>query len=164
VYPLPNFFTLRTVAWENGKVRLIDQSKLPEGLHYVKCKNYSEIAEAIKNMVVRGAPAIGVTGAMGMALAALKSKATTKRSLLRDLERAQKVLDGTRPTAVNLSWATRRVLNVARSIEGEPRSIVEAVVEEAKMMADEDLEINRTLGRYGASLLRNGDVVLTHCN
>jgi methylthioribose-1-phosphate isomerase len=161
---LPNFFTLRTVAWENGKVRLIDQSKLPEELRYVECRNYSEIAKAIENMVVRGAPAIGVTGAMGMALAALKSKARTKTSLLRDLERAQRVLVETRPTAVNLSWATRRVLNVARSIGGEPRSIVRAVVEEAKTMADEDIEINQTLGRHGASLLRNGDVVLTHCN
>jgi len=161
---MPNFFSLRTVAWKNGKVRMIDQSRLPERLSYVQCRSYSEIAEAIRSMVVRGAPAIGVAGAMGMALAALRSKAKTRNSLLQDLEQAQKVLVKTRPTAVNLSWATRRVLDAARTIEGEPRSIVKAVVEEARMMADEDVETNRTLGRNGAVLLRDGDIVLTHCN
>jgi len=161
---MQNFFRLRTVAWEKDKVRMIDQSGLPERLSYVECRNYPEIAEAIRSMIVRGAPAIGVAGAMGMALAALRSKAKTRSGLLRDLKQAQKVLVKTRPTAVNLSWATRRVLDTARRVEGEPRSIVKAVVEEAKMMADEDVETNRTLGRNGAALLKDGDVVLTHCN
>jgi methylthioribose-1-phosphate isomerase len=115
-------------------------------------------------MVVRGAPVIGVAGAMGMALAALESKANTKRNLIRDLERAQKVLERTRPTGVNLPWATQRLLNVARSMEGKPGPIVKAIVEEAKLLADEDLQANRALGRCGAALLRDGDVVLTHCN
>jgi methylthioribose-1-phosphate isomerase len=115
-------------------------------------------------MVVRGAPAIGVAGAMGMALAALESTATTRSGLLRNLERAQKTLDMTRPTAVNLSWATKRILDLAKSVEGKPEPIVEAVIEEAKAMADEDVEINKKLGKNGAALLKDGDVVLTHCN
>ncbi len=161
---MTDFYTLRTVAWENDRVRLIDQSKLPERLSYVECRKYTEIADAIKSMVVRGAPAIGVAGAMGMALAAMASKATTSNGLLRDIQLAKKDLDKTRPTAVNLTWATRRILNVARSKEGKLHSIVSAVVEEAKRMANEDFETNRTLGRNGAVLLSDGDVVLTHCN
>ena len=161
---MPDFFTIRTVTWKNGRVRLIDQSKLPARLSYVECTDYSEVADAIRNMIVRGAPAIGVAGAMGMALATMKSEATTKTSLIRDLVRARKILDKTRPTAVNLSWATHRILDVARNTDGESRAIVRAVVEEAKLMADQDLEANRTLGKIGAALLRNGDVVLTHCN
>jgi methylthioribose-1-phosphate isomerase len=164
VYSMRNFFTLRTVAWQNDKVCLIDQTKLPRRLSYVRCRTYHDVAEAIRTMVVRGAPAIGVTGAMGMALAALESTATTRNSLLRDLERAQKTLDMTRPTAVNLSWATKRILDLAKSVEGEPETIVEAVIEEAKAMANEDVEINKKLGKNGAALLKDGDVVLTHCN
>jgi methylthioribose-1-phosphate isomerase len=156
VYSMRNFFTLRTVAWQNDKVCLIDQTKLP--------RTYQDVAEAIRTMVVRGAPAIGVAGAMGMALAALESTATTRSSLLRNLERAQKTLDMTRPTAVNLSWATKRILDLAKSVEGKPEPIVEAVIEEAKAMADEDVEINKKLGKNGAALLKDGDVVLTHCN
>jgi len=160
---MPNFFTLRTIAWQNGKVRMIDQSKLPERLNYAEYRRYSEIVKAIRNMVVRGAPAIGVAGAMGMALAALESQGRTKNSLLRDLRRAKKVLDGARPTAVNMSWATQRILNVATSMEDGPKSVIKAIVEEAKMMADEDFETNRTLGRIGSASLKDGDVVLTHC-
>lgn len=164
VFVMHNFFTLRTVAWKDGKVRLIDQSRLPRRLSYIECTKCSEIAEAIAKMVVRGAPAIGIAGAMGMALAALKSRARTRTGLISDLRHAKKILDGTRPTAVNLSWATGRILDTARSLRGDYRSIVKAVVEEAKVMADEDFEINQTLGKNGSNLLKDGDCVLTHCN
>jgi len=164
VQVMHNFFTLRTVAWKDGRVRLIDQSRLPERLSYIECTKYSEVAEAIAKMVVRGAPAIGVAGAMGMALAALESRARTKTSLINELSHAKKVLDCTRPTAVNLSWATRRILSTAKYFKGDSRSIVKAVVQEAKVMADEDFEINQTLGRNGVTLLKDRDVVLTHCN
>jgi len=159
-----SFYSLRTVKWKPGAVCLIDQTQLPLRLRYIKCEDYEQLAEAVKNMVVRGAPAIGVAAAMGLALAAYHSKARTKRRLLKELSLARRVLQDTRPTGVNLFWALSRVIEKARSVQGDVKAVAKAVIEEAQRMADEDVEANHKIGRFGADLLHDGDVVLTHCN
>jgi methylthioribose-1-phosphate isomerase len=154
---------LLTVAWQNNSVVLIDQTKLPNKLVYVKCKDYREVAEAIKKLVVRGAPAIGVTAAFGLALAAQQSKAKTLPELMTDLDTAFKVLRATRPTAVNLFWALERVMGKAK----RGKTLQEAkkvVLDEALKMSEEDISANRQMGANGAKLFRDGDIVLTHCN
>jgi methylthioribose-1-phosphate isomerase len=158
-----NLDFLLTVAWENNSVVLIDQTKLPNRLVYAKCKDYKEVADAIKKLVVRGAPAIGVTAAFGLALAAQQSKAKTLAELMTDLDTAFKVLRATRPTAVNLFWALERVMGRAMRAKTaqEARKIV---LDEALKMSEEDISANRQLGANGAKLFRDGDVVLTHCN
>ena len=154
---------LLTVTWKDNSVVLIDQAKLPNKLAYVRCKNYSEVADAIRKLVVRGAPAIGVSAALGLALAAQQSNANTLTELLTDLDRAFKVLHSTRPTAVNLFWALERVMGkgkLAKTLQ-EAKS---TILEEALKMAEEDIETNRKIGAYGLKLLQDGDIVLTHCN
>src|ERR687884_22501 len=154
---------LFTVTWKDDSVVLIDQTKLPNKLAYIRCKDYKEVADAIKNLVVRGAPAIGITAALGLALAALHSKAETLNQLLADLDTAMQLLQSTRPTAVNLFWALKRVMNKAR----EKKSIGQVkktILDEALKMLKEDIEINKTIGRNGAKLFENGDVIMTHCN
>jgi methylthioribose-1-phosphate isomerase len=152
----------RTVEWKNGQVRMIDQTKLPDRLVYVTLKNYRQVAKAIKEMTVRGAPAIGVAAAMGMALAAQANRGKDKDRFLRELEAAATTLRASRPTAQNLFWAVDRILRLAyTSNNGD---MANAVLEEAKMMADEDMEANHNLGKYGAALIADGDQVLTHCN
>jgi len=157
---------LRTVYWdaERKHVVLLDQTKLPAKLIYVRCSRYQQVADAIRTMVVRGAPAIGVAAAMGLALCAARSKASEKAEFLRELEKAGEVLGKTRPTAVNLFWAIARVTKMARDASDTVEAAKEAVIQEALKMAEEDLEVNRTMGRLGASLLEDGDSVLTHCN
>ena len=157
------FDSLITVSWKDDSVVLIDQTKLPNRLAYVQCKNYNEVADAIKEMVVRGAPAIGVTAALGLALAGLKSKATTPIELRADLDKAFTVLLSTRPTAVNLSWALTRVIKKAIHKKSMAQ-IKKALLEEALTLAKEDAEINLKIGMNGAQLFSDGDVVMTHCN
>lgn len=154
---------LLTVAWENNSVVLIDQTKLPNKLVYVKCKSYQEVAEAIKKLVVRGAPAIGVTAAFGLALAAQQSRAKTLQELMTDLDTAFKVLQATRPTAVNLFWALERVMGRAKRGKSL-QEVKNLVLEEALKMSDEDINVNRQMGSNGAKLFQDGDIVLTHCN
>ncbi len=154
---------LLTVAWKNNSVVLIDQTKLPNKLVYVKCKSYQEVAEAIKKLVVRGAPAIGVTAAFGLALAAQQSRARTLQELMTDLDTAFKVLRATRPTAVNLFWALERVMGKAK--RGKLlQEVKNLVLEEALKMSDEDINVNRQMCSNGAKLFQDGDIVLTHCN
>ena len=152
-----------TVAWKDNSVVLIDQTKLPNKLVYVTCKNYNEVADVIRRLVVRGAPAIGVSAAFGLALAVQQSKAKTLPELMRDLDSAFKVLQATRPTAVNLFWALQRVMGKgkrAKTLEEAKR----VVLNEALKMAQEDIETNRKIGAHGLKLFRDGDMVLTHCN
>ena len=152
-----------TVSWENNSVMFIDQTKLPNKLVYVRCKSYKEVADVIRKLVVRGAPAIGVSAAFGIALAAQQSNAKTLPELMTDLNNAFKVLQATRPTAVNLFWALERVMARgmrARTVQEAKR----AILNEALKMAEEDIETNRKIGAYGLKLLKDGDMVLTHCN
>jgi methylthioribose-1-phosphate isomerase len=155
--------SLRTVEWKNNKVIMIDQTKLPNKLIFVEYDDYTQVADAIRTLVVRGAPAIGVSGAFGLALAALQSKAATKDQLISDLEKARKILFDTRPTAVNLKWGLDKIMNVANS-GSTVEQIKESIINEAKKMADQDIEINKTMGKYGSVLFNNNDTIMTHCN
>jgi len=156
-------FSIRTVEWKNNKVIMIDQTKLPNELVFVEYDNYNQVADAIRNLVVRGAPAIGVSGAFGLALAALESNSTSKENLISDLQRAKQILFETRPTAVNLAWGLEQIMNVAQS-GNSVDEIKNLVVETSKKMADEDIEINRTMGKFGSELFENNDTIMTHCN
>jgi methylthioribose-1-phosphate isomerase len=151
------------VEWKDNSVVLIDQTKLPNKLVYVKCKEYSEVADAIKKLVVRGAPAIGVTAAFGLALAAKASGARALPELMTDLDTAFKVLRATRPTAVNLFWALDRVMGKAKRAKSV-QEVKKIVLDEAVKMSDEDISTNRQMGAHGANLFKDGDIVLTHCN
>ena len=155
--------TLRTIEWKNNEVIMIDQTKLPNELVFVKFTDYNDVAEAIRTLVVRGAPAIGVSGAFGMALAGLQSKAETKEELLSDLEKAQKILFMTRPTAVNLVWGLEQIMKVAKQNDSVDE-IKESIIDKAKQMADDDIKINREMGKHGSQLFENNDSVMTHCN
>ena len=155
--------TLKTLEWKNNSVVMIDQTKLPNELVFVEYSDYNDVARAIKTLVVRGAPAIGVSGAFGMALAALQSKATTNEELIEDLEKAKKVLFETRPTAVNLSWGLERIMEVARK-GNDVSEIKDSIIQTAKKMADKDVETNMKMGKCGVELFDNNDTVMTHCN
>lgn len=155
--------SLRTVEWKDNKVVMIDQTKLPNQLVFVTFDDYNQVADAIRTLVVRGAPAIGVSGAFGLALASLQSKATTKDQLISDLEKARKILYETRPTAVNLKWGLDKIMQVANSGD-TVEQIKQLVIDEAKKMADEDIQINKTMGKYGSVLFDDNDTIMTHCN
>ena len=143
--------SLKTIEWRDNSVVMIDQTKLPNELLFITCTDYMQVVNAIKTLVIRGAPAIGVSGAFGLALAALQSNAATKEEMISDLEGAEKILFETRPTAVNLAWALEKIMQVARSC-GDVDEIKKTVVETAKQMADEDIKINMTMGKNGSKL------------
>ena len=157
---------MRTIEWDpSGTVKMIDQRKLPLEFVVVDFDDYHDVAKSIKDMYIRGAPAIGAAAAFGLALAARQSQATSRDGLLNDLETAADVIRATRPTAVNLFWATDRILHVARtSTQPTVEGIVEDVIGEAQRLADEDVEINRRMGAHGASVIEDGFNILTHCN
>jgi methylthioribose-1-phosphate isomerase len=165
---------LRTVWWEPGAVCLIDQRRLPHEQITVRCTELATVAEAIKTMVVRGAPAIGCTAAYGMALAAEQSAAQGAAALIDELSRAKELLDAQRPTAVNLAWATGRVLAAARRFVDErsvgaaegptPHAVAEQVLAEAHAILAEDLAMCHAIGDHGAALIPARGRVLTHCN
>ncbi len=154
---------LRTVEWKDNKVVMIDQTKLPNELVFVEYDDYNQVADAIRTLVVRGAPAIGVSGAFGLALAVLQSKTTTKDRLISDLEIAKQILFETRPTAINLAWGLDQIMNIAKSGD-TVEQIKELVINAAKKMADDDIEINKTMGKIGSILFDNNDTIMTHCN
>lgn len=154
---------MRTIELRGKSVVLIDQTRLPEKLRFVKCRSAEELAKAIERMQIRGAPALAAAAAMALAVTALRSKAGGKAQMLRELEAAAARVRRTRPTGVNLFVGLKRVLSVARSAS-DAREIRAAVVREAKCIADEDVEANRRMGKHGARLLKDGDIVLTHCN
>ena len=158
-----NFYLQKTVKWENGKVVLIDQTKLPNKVSFIECNDYKQVAIAIKNLAVRGAPALATTAALGLALAAKNSKAENKEELLRELEVASKIIGDTRPTAINLFWAIQRIMGRAKSFKGNVKKMAEAVLEDAICIAEEDIAVNHKLGKIGAEMLNHGDIVLTHC-
>lgn len=142
----------------------IDQTKLPRQRVLLEMKNYHDVADAIGAMKIRGAPLLGVAAAFALALAASDSKAKTKENLIGDLERAGATIRATRPTAVNLFWALDRVLDKARRYSGDFGGLAAFVADEAQRIADEDVAANRLIGMHGAELVRDGDVLLTHCN
>ena len=154
---------LKTVEWKNNSVIMIDQTKLPNTLEYVTYTDYNQVADAIRTLVVRGAPAIGISGAFGLALAALQSNAIEKKELIDYLEKAKNILFETRPTAVNLVWGLEKIMQVANQAS-TVQEIKTNVVETAKKMAEEDIKINMTMGKIGSELLDDNDTIMAHCN
>jgi len=157
---------MRTVEWdyERACVRMIDQRLLPAEFRIVSYQDYRQVAQAIHEMVVRGAPAIGATAAFGLALAAQGSTAADPASLRADLKEAAKALEAARPTAVNLVWGLRRILEVAEQNRAGVDELRSAVLVEAQRIADEDVEINQRMARHGAALIEDGDTLIHHCN
>jgi methylthioribose-1-phosphate isomerase len=183
---------MRTIEWDDGVVKMIDQRRLPHELVIAQFTDYRGVARAIKEMTIRGAPAIGAAAAFGLALCARESKAKTRAELLADLEEAAATLRKTRPTAVNLPWALERMLALARKATQaviasaakqspsrkeeiassqktllamtQVEEIVNALVAEAQRIADEDVEINQRMAAHGAVLIEDGYNILTHCN
>ena len=154
---------LRPVDWDDGKVKVIDQTRIPDELVILELADYRDVTEAICSMKVRGAPAIGVAAALGIALGA-QSIAGSDEFLGR-LEGIADEFRATRPTAVNLFWAIDRMLRIACQNADLPlNSLKQRLVEEALSILREDIEINRSIGRHGAELLNDGDTILTHCN
>lgn len=158
--------TMRTIEWDYDKsvIRMIDQRRLPGEFMMVSYDNYHQVSEAIRDMVIRGAPAIGAAGALGLALAARQSPATTFVDLEADIRRAAEVLKKARPTAVNLSWAVDRVMEQAFSNKADVQEVRDLILEEAQMICDEDVEINKRMASHGAALIDDGDTVIHHCN
>ncbi len=156
---------LRAVDWVDGAVCLIDQRRLPEEEVYLECRNPEAVARAIKEMAIRGAPAIGVAAALGMALAAREFRGGEKEGLLDHLEDRGRLLGSTRPTAVNLFWAIERMKGKAREAEEEDvAELKKLLLEEALRIRDEDIAICRQLGDRGATLIPREAKLLTHCN
>ncbi|HEX6802816.1 MAG TPA: S-methyl-5-thioribose-1-phosphate isomerase [Terriglobales bacterium] len=157
--------SFQTLEWTDDGVRFIDQTKLPTEEVYVTCKSYQEVAAVIRNMVVRGAPAIGVAAGMGIALGLKNSKAESVGDLKRDFDEICEVIGKTRPTAVNLFWAIRRMQQKFDLLRVRPvAQIRQAMIDEAQRMHAEDIAINEAMGRHGAALMPAAGGVLTHCN
>ncbi len=156
---------IQTLEWTDDGVRFLDQTKLPTEEVYVTCKTHEQVADVIRNMVVRGAPAIGVAAAMGIALAAKNSRADTVANLKRDFDQACDLIGKTRPTAVNLFWAIRRMQQKLERARIQPvNQIRQTLIEEATRMHAEDIAANQAMGRHGATLMPSSGGVLTHCN
>jgi methylthioribose-1-phosphate isomerase len=157
-------YEMRTIEWRDGTVITVDQTRLPNETVILEMRSYDEVAEAIRTMKIRGAPLLGAAAAFALALAAYHSKARRKEELIGDLEKAAERIRGTRPTAVNLFWAVDRILDKVRSFSGNAKNLATLVVEEAQKIADEDVSANHMIGKHGAELINDGDVILTHCN
>jgi methylthioribose-1-phosphate isomerase len=157
---------MRTVEWddEQNGVRLIDQRVLPGEFRLLVYNDVGDVAGAIREMVVRGAPAIGATAAFGLALAARQSQAGSTDGVRADLAGAEAVLLAARPTAVNLKWAVARIRRLVTAFEGTAGELRVAVLAEAQRIADEDIDINRRMADHGATLIQDGDTVIHHCN
>ncbi|MGB8644143.1 MAG: S-methyl-5-thioribose-1-phosphate isomerase [Anaerolineae bacterium] len=155
---------MRTIELEGGVVRMIDQRRLPRELVVAEMHDYETVARAIREMWIRGAPAIGAAAGFGLALAVLASPATTRDALVHDLDKAAAVLRATRPTAVNLGWALDRVMNKARVADLSAADLRAWVVQEAQAIAEEDVATNQQMARNGAALIYDGDNLIHHCN
>jgi methylthioribose-1-phosphate isomerase len=157
---------VRTIEWDEKKkvVKLIDQSILPMKFHFVELATHEDVFMAIKKMVVRGAPAIGVAGVYGMALAAFEYIGTDLAGLKKWLNEAGPYLNEARPTAVNLSWGIQKSLDLTAKFEGSTEELQQALLELAHRLADEDVATNMRIAKYGAELIADGDAIVHHCN
>lgn len=157
-----DFDSIKPILWENNHLRLLDQRDLPLQEHYIDCYNAVETARAIRNMVVRGAPAIGITAAYGIVLAAMQRFSESANHWKRDIEQDLQVLSESRPTAVNLFWAIREM---RAAIEHAPAdNPVPVLLALARQMHEQDIQANHRMGEYGAELIQGKTAVLTHCN
>ena len=156
---------IRTLEWTDRGVRFLDQTKLPTEEAYVNCTTHQQVADVIRNMVVRGAPAIGVAAGMGIAIGVKNSKAESVGDLKKDFDEICDAIGKTRPTAVNLFWAIRRMQQKFESLRVRPvAQIKQSMIEEAQRMHAQDIAINQAMGRHGAALMPASGAVLTHCN
>ncbi len=157
---------MRTVFWDTdtNTCKMIDQRRLPGSLEIVTLHTHAEVADAIRNMTVRGAPAIGAAAAFGLALAAREATTQDISGFLSDLEAAAVTLKSSRPTAVNLAWAVERIMRKAYSIKGNLDELQMAVLTEAQKVADEDVAVNKHMAAHGATLIDDGDTIIHHCN
>ncbi len=154
-----------TVEWKDGKVRLLDQSRLPAQVTFVDCSDHWTVASAIRELKVRGAPAIGVTAAMGVALGAQHATETSYETFRKEVTAICDHLAATRPTAVNLFWAIERMKAKLAAWSGQPIvEIKRLLIEESQRILDEDIAMNKAIGRHGAELIKDRQTVLTHCN
>ncbi|MCI0469167.1 MAG: S-methyl-5-thioribose-1-phosphate isomerase [Nitrospirae bacterium] len=156
---------VKTIQWRDGKVIMIDQSRLPLEVRYIECADYQTVAEGIRRLWIRGAPAIGIAAAMGIALGAQEIKASGYDEFIKRLEPVIETMLLTRPTAVNIKWAVERIKQLLSANRGEPVSgLKQLLIDEANRILQEDIEINKSIGRFGAEFIRDGDTILTHCN
>lgn len=155
---------MRTIEWIAGTVKTIDQSRLPDEEVIFEMRSYEEIADAIKTMKIRGAPLLGAAAAFALALTAYHTKVDDRKRLIDALEKTASVMRKTRPTAVNLFWAIDRMLDKVKGFSGDAHSLAGLIVREAQELADDDVTTNRLIGKHGAELVSEEDVVLTHCN
>ena len=154
-----------TVEWKDSVVRLLDQSRLPEVMEFLDCRDYQTVADAIRTLKVRGAPAIGVTAAMGVALGAQAITAADNAGFTQSVLRICDELASTRPTAVNLFWAIERMKRKLESLRNHPVSFIKtALMKESQAILEEDIVLCKTMGRHGAELIKDGQTILTHCN
>jgi len=156
---------VKAIEWKDGKVIMLDQSRLPVEVKFIDCTNYHIVAEGIKKLWIRGAPAIGIAAAMGIALGAQDITAKNYREFMKGLETVFGALLSTRPTAVNIKWAVERIKKLLKENKEEPVSKLKMLlIEEAQKIHAEDIEVNKAIGRWGAQFIKDGDTVLTHCN
>lgn len=155
----------QTIAWKDNKVVILDQRRLPAEEVYLECTDADEVAEAITTMAIRGAPAIGIAAAMGLALGALGIAHKDFPAFYKELNAIYELLKGTRPTAVNLHWALERMKRMCEANRGKRvKTIKRLLVDEALAILKEDIEINKRIGEHGKDLINDGDAILTHCN
>ncbi|NCO68462.1 MAG: S-methyl-5-thioribose-1-phosphate isomerase [Nitrospirae bacterium CG_4_10_14_0_8_um_filter_41_23] len=156
---------VKTIEWVNGKVIMLDQSRLPLEVRYIECTDYQKVAEGIKKLWIRGAPAIGIAAAMGIALGAQEIKAGNFKEFIKVIKPIFNEMLDTRPTAVNIKWAVERIRSLLMREKDEPIDVLKnLLIEEAKMILEEDIEVNKAIGRWGAEFIKDGDTILTHCN
>jgi methylthioribose-1-phosphate isomerase len=155
----------KTIELVNGRVRILDQSRLPLEVRYIECTDYKMVAEAIKRLWIRGAPAIGIAAAMGIAIGAKDIEAKDFEEFYKALEPIFSTMTLTRPTAVNIEWAVNRLKKLLLSNkELSVNKLKELLIEEANNILKEDIEVNKSIGRWGAQLIKDGDTIITHCN
>ncbi len=154
----------RTIEWKDNKVLMIDQRELPAKYEKLTCSTYHEVIDAIKNMAIRGAPAIGVAAAYGMALAAHSINTNNKSDFLNRLNEARIALSSSRPTAINLFWALEEIWKGAVSSDEPVDELRKKILLNAESLAQDDIKTNYLIGEYGSTLFQDGDKILTHCN
>lgn len=156
---------IETICWKNGKVKFIDQTLLPHKLKYVSTDNINRLWRAIKRLEIRGAPAIGIAGALGVVIGIKSSKAKSFEPFFRELKKKSGYLGSSRPTAVNLFWALERMERVARDNRSKPAAEIKGILlKEALKIIDEDMKSCRRMARFGSGLVKHGSRILTHCN
>lgn len=156
---------VKTIEWKENKVIMLDQSKLPIEVRYIECTDYQKVAEGIRKLCIRGAPAIGIAAAMGIALGAQDIRAGNFDEFMKALEPIFNEMLSTRPTAVNIKWAVERLKNLLeRKRDKSITQLKVIIIDEAKRILDEDIEVNKAIGRWGTEFIEDGDTILTHCN